>query len=157
MKKRDFKFYWEQPEKKTENKVSRKQVHGHEGQHEFTLSLPELGFPSINVVISSMPVDIGETDKEVVVAARLPGYKKSEISLNITETSIEITASKKEDHIERGGHSFRRESSAGSQHMQFTLPARVDPDKARAKLEGGVLTVMMPKLDGGKKKRIDIK
>lgn len=151
-KKKDFHFYWEEPnqKKKRENTL---------GHQEFTLSFPELGFSNINVTISSMPVDIGETEREVVIRAKLPGYKKSEISLNVTETSIEIVASKKENFIERTKKSFRQESSAGSQHVQFTLPSRVDPNQAKAKLDNGTLTVIMPKLETEtrKKKKIDIK
>jgi len=153
MKKKDYKFYWENQDKEKNQKIQ-----SDLGRQGFTLSLPELGFPNINVMISTIPVDIRENEKEVVVRARMPGYKKSEISLNVTETSIEISASKKEERVERGEHVFRQERSAGTQHMEFSLPSRVDTNKSRAKLEDGLLTVVMPKVEfEKKKKKVDVK
>jgi HSP20 family protein len=101
----------------------------------------------------SIPVNISTTDKDVVVQAELPGFKKDEINLNVTESFIEISAHKKQEKIEKTEKHFRQEMSTGSVKRAFTLPDKVDPDNAKAKLENGLLTIILPKLSIGKKKR----
>ena len=89
----------------------------------------------------------------------MPGFKKEEINLNVTENAVEISAAKKEERIEKTEKSFRHEKSAEAFSRAFTLPEKVESDKVEAKLEDGLLTVIMPKLyaEKKKKKRIEIK
>ncbi len=138
-KKKGFRYYWEEPagsdkRQKTPGKPL-----------EFTFTFPKMQFPAMKVQMIQM--NISETDKDIIVRAGLPGFKKNDINLNVTESTVEISASKKEERKEHGEKYFRHESRSGSVHRAFTLPGRVDPDKTHAKLEGGLLTIVIPKLE----------
>jgi HSP20 family protein len=100
-----------------------------------------------------IPIDISETDKELIVRAELPGFKKDEVKLTVTETTFEIVAEKRHEKIERGETFYKKEVGHNSVHRAFSLPVAVDADRINAKLEGGILTVTMPKLGSEKKKK----
>ncbi len=145
-KKRDLKFYWEEPQKQKAEIT--------EEPFEFKFTFPRMRFPEMR----HMPVNITETDKQVVVRAELPGFKKDEINLSVTEGTIEISAAKRQEKIERGERYYREEKKTGATRRLFTLPATVDPDKVEAQLADGVLTITMPKAkEIKKKKKVEVK
>lgn len=105
-----------------------------------------------------MPVDIAETDKQVIVRIELPGFKKEEINLNVAENKIEISATKRQEKVEKGEKYFRHEKKAGAIRRSFTLPTTVDSEKTKALFADGLLTILMPKSKEKKKrKKIEVK
>jgi HSP20 family protein len=154
-KKKEFKFFWEEPIESVKKTVGE--------PFEFRFTFPKLANPKISApefkIGKQIPVSIGETDKQLIIRAEIPGFKKNEINLNVTENSIEISAVKKEEKIERTGRVFRQERKSGAIRRSFTLPSIVDPEKADAKLEDGLLTVVLPKIyqEKKKKKKLEIK
>jgi HSP20 family protein len=99
------------------------------------------------------PVNISEMDKELIVRAELPGFKKDEIKLVVTRDTFELSAEKKHEEIERGETFYRREAARQTVHRAFALPVSVDADRVSAKLEEGILIVTIPKLEVEKKKK----
>ncbi len=142
--KEDFRFYWEDvPEKGTKSS-----------------SVSELDFRIPKILsLKKMPINITQTEKDITVMAELHGFKKSDISLNISENYMEIIAQKKEEKTERTSKTYRHECSTGSLRRAFTLPQPVDAEKVEARLENGLLTITIPKVysSSKKKKKIDIK
>lgn len=107
----------------------------------------------------SPSVDIYETDGEVVLKADLPGIRKDELDVNVTENMLTISGKKeKEEKIERENY-YRFERSHGSFLRKFELPHGIDYDRIKAHFEDGVLEVSFPKTEEVKKhsKKIDIK
>jgi HSP20 family protein len=149
-KKKEFKFFWETSSEKPKGTL--------EEPIELRFTAPQVTFPEIKIE-RTIPVHVAETDGEVVVRAELPGFKKSDVNLNVTESYAEITATKKTERTERTKMTFTQEKQAGALRRAFTLPAKVDPDKTNARLENGVLSIVMPKMypEQKKKRRIDIK
>jgi len=148
-KKKDFAFFWEEPVEKAKNAVEESLKLE---PFEFKFTIPKFPVPEMRIT-RPIPVNISTTDQELVIQAELPGFKKDEISLNVTESFVEISAHKKQEKIERTEKLFRQEMSSGSVKRAFTLPDKVDPDNSKAKLEDGLLTILLPKLTIGKKKR----
>jgi len=159
-KKREFRFFWEEPfevAEKGTRKMREKMRGFFEEPFEFRFTFPRISTPEMRM--RTIPINIGETAKEIIVRAELSGFKKNEVNLSVRENTIEIRATKKEEKIEKTEKLFRRERSAGALSRAFTLPEKVDPDRVEARLEDGLLTVVMPKLypEKKKKKRIEIK
>lgn len=103
----------------------------------------------------AIPIDLSETDGELIAKADLPGFSKEEIKLKVTESTIEISAEKKREVVQKGKNVFRQERSYGSTRRVVGLPYIVKPDETKAKFENGVLTVTMPKAE--KKRTREIK
>lgn len=107
----------------------------------FPIGLPT--FPSI----SSMSCDVVDEGDKFRVNVDLPGVKKDEIKLNVTDNSIEISAEHKEQEEEKRKNYIKKERKEVSYHRTLSLPERVFSSKASAKLNNGILTVEIPKTD----------
>ncbi|MBI4690639.1 MAG: Hsp20/alpha crystallin family protein [Nitrospirae bacterium] len=100
----------------------------------------------------SPTVDIFEEDNDVVVKAELPGMKKEDIDVNITDNTITISGEKKkEEKVEKKNY-YRVERSYGSFTRTFRMPSEVQSDQAKASFKDGVLEVKIPKTEEAKKK-----
>jgi HSP20 family protein len=89
--------------------------------------------------------DVWEDEKNVYITAELPGIKKEDISVNITERGIEIKAKKKEEMEEKRKGMYRLERTYGGFYKFVALPSNVDVDKAEATYNNGVLEIRIPK------------
>ncbi len=97
-------------------------------------------------------IDIFEEGDDVVVKAELPGMKKEDIEVNLSDDSITIAGEKKkEETVERKGY-YRHECSYGSFARSFGLPSEVRPDEAKAEFKDGILEIRIPKTEEAKKK-----
>ena len=101
---------------------------------------------------TSFPIDVSETEDEVIVKADLPGFKKDEITVRASENSLEIEAEHKEVKEEKKGKMYRSERKYGKLYRAIPLPTPVKFEEAKAKIENGVLTVTLPKKEKAKKK-----
>jgi len=112
--------------------------------------MPRLRMHEIEEVSPSM--DIFTEGDDVVVKAELPGMKKEDIDVSLTEDTITISGEKKkEEKIEKKDY-YSLERSYGSFKRSFSLPAEVQTEKASANIKDGVLEIRIPKTEEAKKK-----
>jgi HSP20 family protein len=98
----------------------------------------------------SPSVDIFEEGNNVVVKAEVPGMKREDLEIALTEDTITLSGHKKsEQKVQR--HDFHRvERSFGTFTRRLRLPVPVVPDKARASFRDGVLEITLPKAASGR-------
>lgn len=104
----------------------------------------------------SPSVDIFEDGNEVVVKAEIPGVKKDDLDVTITENSLTISGEKKQEEKVEKKNYHRVERSYGSFCRSFRLPENVNGAKAKASFKDGLLEVRMPRTKEAKQKKIDI-
>lgn len=90
-------------------------------------------------------VDVKESDKEIAVAAELPGIDDKDITVSLTRDALTIKGEKKQEKEDKGKDYYRMERSYGSFTRTIPLPAEIDTDKAKAEFKKGVLTISLPK------------
>jgi HSP20 family protein len=110
----------------------------------------------MNQEAQSLAVDVSETDKEVVVRASVPGFTKEQVSIEVNDDVLTISAEKGEETEEKHERYIRRERRMGTLVRSITLPAPVADDKAKAELKDGVLTLTIPKNQKVLPKKISI-
>ena len=111
---------------------------------------PAIRMPEIGEV--SAKVDIFEEGNDVVVKAEVPGMKKEDLDVNLTDDTITVSGEKKkEEKIEKKDY-YRVERSYGSFTRSFRLPKEVQSDKAKASFKDGVLEIRVPKTEEAMKK-----
>lgn len=102
--------------------------------------------------------DILETDDSVIVHLDLPGVKKEDIELNITEKRLKVKA--KFDitsKIEKGNYITINDQKSGFLRRTVRFPKKVIPQEADARFERDVLTVEIPKLEKEETFNVEIK
>lgn len=92
-----------------------------------------------------IPLDVYETDTEVVVKAEVPGIKKEDIEINFQDNMLTIRGqSKEESEVKEEGY-YRKELRTGSFFRAVRLPAEVKQDEIKATCDNGVCTIRAPK------------
>ncbi|KAF5071919.1 Hsp20/alpha crystallin family protein [anaerobic digester metagenome] len=101
--------------------------------------------------------DIIETDDSIIVHIDIPGIKKKDIELKVTETKMKVTAKLEEEHAERSNYVTHHDRKAGFIRRSVRFPKKVMPEEAEAKYQNGVLTVEVPKLEKNEGLTVEIK
>lgn len=104
-------------------------------------------FPALNV---------WGNEESVVVTAELPGMEPEDLDINVVNNQLTIKGDRKEDKPAEDAVCHRRERKAGQFVRTVRLPFAVENDKVHAKYEHGVLTIVMPRHEATKPKRIEI-
>lgn len=103
------------------------------------------------------PVDVKETENEIVVRAEVPGLDQKDLEVSLTGDQLVIEGEKKEEKEEKHETWHYREASFGSFRRVVPLPCEVDADKVKASYKNGVLTVTLPKsAQAEKRKKIQV-
>ncbi len=110
----------------------------------------QCGYSAVNIV---------ENDKDVTLEVIVPGMKKEEISIDVNNDMLTISAEIKSQD-EQNRNYLRREFKPVSFSRSFTLPDYLDVDKISATHENGILKVVIEKKEQAIKKgprQIEIK
>ncbi|MET8809429.1 Hsp20/alpha crystallin family protein [Streptomyces sp. NPDC004546] len=98
--------------------------------------------------------DLHETDDAYVVEAELPGIKREDIDIEVSERELGITGECKER--ERKGVLRRSSRRTGRFEYRALLPADVKAEDITATLADGVLTLTVPKAKAATPRHIEI-
>jgi HSP20 family protein len=99
-------------------------------------------------------VDIVDRDDDILVRVDVPGVKKEDLDVTLTDNTITIKGRTSEMKKEEKGDYFRSETLKGSFSRTMYLPSDVDGNMAESTIRDGVLEVVVPKL--GKARRIKV-
>jgi HSP20 family protein len=102
------------------------------------------------------PVDIYETENELVVKADLPDLQDKDIDVRVADNTLTIRGERKFEKDINQDNYLRMERAYGSFTRSFTLPNTVSSENIRAEYHNGVLTLHMAKREESKPKQIKI-
>ncbi|WP_367924172.1 Hsp20/alpha crystallin family protein [uncultured Ruthenibacterium sp.] len=94
-----------------------------------------------------MKTDVRETDGSYELDIDLPGFKKDEISAEIRDGYLTVSAAKglDKDQSDKEGRYIRRERYAGQCSRSFYVGEGVTEQDINAKFEDGILRLSIPK------------
>lgn len=106
----------------------------------------------------TMPVDIYETNGNIVAVCDLPGIeKKEDIIIDIQDgKNLKVVATRGDLGEFEGKRVLQKERLIGRVDRTITLPTDVDIDKTQANYKNGVLTITMEKHNPGIEQKVDI-
>lgn len=119
---------------------------------ERTFSSFPVGLPTLPSK-STMSCDIVDEGNKFRINVELPGIKKDEIKLNVSDNIVEISAEHKEQDEEKKKNYVRKERKELAYLRTLPLPEKVVSSKATAKLNNGILTIEIPKTNPTPKPR----
>ena len=94
-----------------------------------------------------MRTDIKENDKGFTLSIDLPGYKKEDITAEIKDGYLSVSAKTSEENEEKDdeGVYIKRERTFGSCSRNFYIGEEIEETEVKAKFEDGILKVFVPK------------
>jgi HSP20 family protein len=101
-------------------------------------------------------LDVSTTPDALVVEAALPGVKPEEVDVTVENGTLTIRGETRSERQEGEGEYLVREIRRGSFARAVTLPSGLEPDKATASFENGVLRLRIPKAEEIKPRQIKI-
>src|SRR6266536_167931 len=102
-------------------------------------------------------VDVYEDKNNVFVKAELPGMKKEDIQVSVSDGVLHMAGERKEEAEHKEASGYRAERYFGRFERNISLPAAVQEGNIRAEYKDGILTVTCPKSEEAKRKQIEVK
>ncbi|WBF07239.1 Hsp20/alpha crystallin family protein [Methanothermobacter thermautotrophicus] len=103
-----------------------------------------------------LSMDVMETDDAIIIKTDLPGVKKEDINIELTENTISISAVFEEEVEIKEADFIKKERKYGEAKREMRLPEKIRVEDASAKFENGVLTVELPKVEVKKKQTLKV-
>jgi len=109
-----------------------------------------------NGVEGRLTIDVYETEQDIVVKSTVAGVDPADLDINITPDSISIRGSRTQEEKISSDSYFYQECFWGAFSRSVILPTEIDPDRAKASLKKGVLTIRLPKLSRSEERKLVI-
>ncbi len=103
-----------------------------------------------------LAVDVYETASSVVVKSIIGGIKAENIGISVVNDVLTIKGAREKIEESEKHNYFVAECFWGAFSRSIILPVEVDSDDVRATMKNGILKIVLPKLIGGKVKKIKI-
>ena len=125
------------------------------GENLFNDDWMDFNFPDIDKALygkhaqNVMKTDVRETESGYELDVDLPGFKKDEISAQLDNGYLTISASKglDKDEEKKDGKYIRKERYAGAMSRSFYVGDGLSQSDIKAKYEDGILKISVPKMD----------
>jgi HSP20 family protein len=89
-------------------------------------------------------IDMFQRNNELVIKADLPGLKKEDVKIDVTDDELIIQGERRAEHEEEREGVYRTERTYGSFRRVVPLPEGAIADQAKATFNNGVLEITMP-------------
>jgi HSP20 family protein len=107
-----------------------------------------------------LPLDIYATKDEVVIIAAIPGIEAEEIQISVNQNTVTLsgqTPNVASSEEAKDATWYLHELQHGSFQRAITLPIEVDPGRADATFEHGILRLRLPKAETARPRQIKIR
>jgi HSP20 family protein len=101
------------------------------------------------------PINVFRKGDDFVLIAELPGVKKSELEIQVKDSTVRIAGSKDVSYPEQAGL-HRRERLTGRFDRALTLPIQIDADRTRAEYRDGMLALFLPRTERDKPRSVKV-
>lgn len=104
----------------------------------------------------ALPLDVTTTTDALTIEAALPGIKPEDVDITIENGAVTISGKTADERSADEGSYVVQEIRRGNFSRTVTLPNGLEPDKARATFEHGILRLEIPKAEQVKPRQIKI-
>ena len=94
-----------------------------------------------------MKTDIKEHDKDYELLVSVPGVKKEDIKAEVQDGYLTISVTTEKNDEEKDGNYIRKERYHGEASRCFYIGEDVKQDEIKAHMDGGILTLVVPKVE----------
>ena len=112
--------------------------------------------PALETMSWSPDVDVIDRKNEVLVRVSLPGVKKEDIHISISDGELVMEGESKAEEGVKDEDYYCCENSYGNFHRSISIPASIEKDRIKATYRDGMLKVHLPKDESLKGEEIEI-
>ena len=117
----------------------------------------QAGTRSTGNLMRAPETDVIETEREIRVITEMPGLRSENIEVDVENNVLTIRGEKREERTEgQEGKYHLAERRYGTFTRSFVLPRDVDAENINASFDNGVLTVVIPKSERARRRRIEV-
>jgi HSP20 family protein len=117
---------------------------------------PRGAWSSASGEATPLALDVSTTTDALVVEAALPGVRPDDVEITVEDGTLTIRGSAHNERREQDGDVLVQEIRRGDVSRSLSLPAGLEPDKAEATFEDGILTLRIPRAEAVKPRQIRI-
>lgn len=117
---------------------------------------PFVGEGELSTRTWAPPVDIYETENDIVLKAELPGVDPKDVEVKVEDNTLYLKGERKFEKEVKNESYHRVERSYGSFARSFSLPNSISAEKVKAEFKDGLLTLTLPKREEAKPRTIKI-
>jgi HSP20 family protein len=104
----------------------------------------------------ALPLDVTTNTDVVTIEAALPGIKPEDVDITVENGAVTISGKTADERTADEGSYVLQEIRRGNFSRTVTLPNGLEPDKAKATFEHGILRLEIPKAEQLKPRQIKI-
>jgi len=104
----------------------------------------------------ALPLDVTTSDDALTIEAALPGIKPEDVDITVENGTVRISGKTADERTAEEGSYVLQEIRRGNFSRTVTLPTGLEPDKATASFENGILRLQIPKAEQVKPRQIKI-
>jgi HSP20 family protein len=112
------------------------------------LFTPAPAYPALNVWSNA---------DGLVITAEIPGIEPADVEISIVGETLTIAGERKPDEVDGERRYHRRERGCGRFVRTLQLPYRIENQAIEATFDKGVLTIILPRAEEDKPKKIQVK
>ena len=101
------------------------------------------------------PTDIFESDDVLTLVMEMPGVDREDVDVNVENGVLRVEGRLDFSKYE-GMQPVYTEYNIGHYRRSFSLSSKVDQDRISAQMQDGVLTLLLPKAEEAKPRRISV-
>jgi HSP20 family protein len=126
-------------------------------EHQDNYSIRGEGVEESSAVGGELSVDVINTPSEIIIKAMVAGVKPQDLDVQISRDMVTIVGSREESNEVSEQDYYHKELYWGAFSRNILLPEEVDVEMAEAKEKHGLLEIKLPKIDKGRKTKLQIK
>lgn len=101
-------------------------------------------------------MEMKEKDNHFEIQIAAPGVDPKDITIEVTENDLLVRGETKTERKEETGEVYTNEFQSGALFRSIEFPKRIDPDKVKAGMKHGLLTITAPITPDAKSRKVTI-
>jgi HSP20 family protein len=103
------------------------------------------------------PVNVWVGENDIVLTAEMPGVNAEDLDISVQEKTLTLRCARKEQEVEEGATYHRQECPRGGFARSWQMPFEIEHAKVEARMENGILRLMLPRSEASKPKKVKVK
>lgn len=104
-----------------------------------------------------IPVDVHADEEGYTIRAMVPGLKAEDLQIEILDDVVTLHGELNQQEGGNGSVLLQEIPAASTFDRKLRMPDPLDPEKAKAKVEDGLLELRVPKAESARPKKIAVK